>query len=159
MFFSSLYAGITQLIFVSSFIDFDFITKIIPDMYINITYKLCVLVKKYKSLYPIIIGDLMKYLFAIVFGLILLVLFSGCISVMSIKDVKSDNYVGKEVTVEGIVQGTIKIGDLSGFTIKDLNDSIAVYSLNLPKDGETKTVKGTLRKVPFIGYYIEETYD
>jgi len=115
---------------------------------------------KYKSILLIIIGDFMKYLLGFtILGLVLLVLFSGCISVIAIKDVKNDSYVGKEVTVQGTVEGTIKIADLSGYTIKDTNDSIAVYSLNLPKEGDKKTVTGTLRKVPFIGYYIEETYN
>jgi uncharacterized membrane protein YdfJ with MMPL/SSD domain len=97
----------------------------------------------------------MNYSILVVLGIVALVVFSGCIFATSIKDVKLDSYVGKEVTVAGTASGTVKIGDLSGYTVNDGTDSIAVSSLNLPKDGDTVRVTGTLRKIPIFGYYIE----
>jgi len=91
-------------------------------------------------------------------GLVLvLVLLSGCIFLaVPIADIKDDSYVGKEVIISGNVEGTIKIGDLSGYTLKDETGSIGVYSVNLPEEGTNKRVKGTVRKVPLLGYYLEE---
>jgi hypothetical protein len=87
---------------------------------------------------------------------IVVLLFSGCVSVTQIKDLKTEANLGKEVKVSGIVQGTIKLGDLSGYTIKDDSGSIGISSLDLPNEGSTITVTGILRKNLLFGYYIEE---
>lgn len=86
-----------------------------------------------------------------------LLLLSGC-SVDDISDIKSEEFVGKTVTVKGIVQDSIKLGKLSGYTLKDdFNNTISISSKNLPEDGSTKTVKGVLMKELIIGYYILES--
>jgi len=72
-----------------------------------------------------------------------------------IVDIKNGEHVGKTVTVRGIVQTTIKIGSLSGYTLKDNTDTIAVSSQQLPKEGETITVSGTLIHDTLLGYYIK----
>ena len=90
-------------------------------------------------------------LITLLFAMILL---SGCMTT-KISDVKSADYVGKTVTVSGTVQNTIKIGDLSGFTIKDETGTIGVSSESLPAEGTKITVTGTLMKDALLGYYIE----
>ena len=88
----------------------------------------------------------------------LLVLGAGC-GTVKISDLlnEPDKYMGKEVMVQGTVQGTVKIGSLSGFTLVDGNDKISVSSRELPEEGKKVTVKGTLMKEIFIGYYIYAT--
>ena len=83
-----------------------------------------------------------------------LVLLSGCSQ--SIEEVKQDKYVGEIVSVSGTVEGSIKIGDLSAYTLTDSNgDSIGVASDALPAEGDQVTAKGTLMKAPILGYYID----
>jgi len=85
--------------------------------------------------------------------LILLVFFAGC--AQSIKDVKTEENIGKVVAVRGTVENTVKIGDLSGYTLRDENgDTIGVVSKALPAEGDTVTAKGELVKAPILGYYI-----
>jgi hypothetical protein len=72
-----------------------------------------------------------------------------------ITDIKNGEHVGKTVIVRGVVQTTIKLGSLSGYTLKDNTDTIAVSSQQLPKEGETITVRGTLIHDTLLGYYIK----
>jgi ATP-dependent Lon protease len=82
-------------------------------------------------------------------------LLAGC-GTQSIREVKSEDYVGKEVAVAGSVGTTIKIGSLSGFTLTDKNgDTIGVKSDALPKEGSKMTVRGVLIKDTIFGYYIQ----
>jgi hypothetical protein len=69
----------------------------------------------------------------------------------------NDDYVGKTVSVAGTVEGTLKIGDISGYTLVDANgDKITVASERLPAEGDKVTVKGILRKGPLgLAYYID----
>jgi uncharacterized protein YdeI (BOF family) len=76
---------------------------------------------------------------------------TGCVK--SIEDLKNDDMIDKRVTVRGTVEGSIKIGSFSGYSIRDDTGNIGVVSDKLPEDGQTVTVKGTLRKL-FV-YYIE----
>jgi ABC-type Fe3+-hydroxamate transport system substrate-binding protein len=86
---------------------------------------------------------------------IALLLIVGCAS-QSIKDIKKDDMVGKTVAVSGTVEGVIKIGQLSGYTLVDANgDKIGVSSEALPKDGSKITVSGTLMKDTLLGFYIK----
>ncbi len=78
----------------------------------------------------------------------------GCMAT-TIKDVKNSDYVGKKVTVSGTVQNTIKLGTLSGYTIKDETDSIGVSSQTLPEEGSKISVTGILIKDTILGYYIK----
>jgi hypothetical protein len=92
----------------------------------------------------------------IIFALLLsIILISGCTK--AIKDVKSDTYLDKEVTIKGTVQSTIKLGTFSGYSLVDVNgDEIGILSDELPKEGTSKKVSGTLKKLPIINtYYID----
>jgi len=72
----------------------------------------------------------------------------------SIADVKIQDNVGKKVTVSGTVEGSLKLGEISGYTLKDDSGSIFISSNNLPDDGTKKTIRGLLEK-NLIGYYVE----
>lgn len=80
---------------------------------------------------------------------------SGCVT-HKIDDIKNSDYVGRKVTVSGTVQNTIKLGPLSGFTIKDDTDTIGVSSDSLPAEGSEIRVTGTLVKDTILGYYIQK---
>jgi len=90
---------------------------------------------------------------AILFALaVVLIILSGCAKTVS--EVKSPDFVGKQVSIKGTVQNTIKLGQLSGYTLKDDTGSIAVSSKSLPEEGAKITAKGTLMKDTLLGYYI-----
>ncbi len=97
---------------------------------------------------------------AVFLGLLLilvsaLLLTAGC-GFVSIKELKEnpEKYVGKEVVVSGIVENSIKIGSLSGFSLKEGEYSINVQSQELPTEGKKVTVQGVVMKEVFLGYYI-----
>ncbi len=77
------------------------------------------------------------------------------LAAQKISEVKTEENIGKTVTVKGEVKTVIKIGQLSGYTLEDESGTIAVSSQELPKEGETITVKGTLIKDTLLGYYIK----
>ncbi len=77
------------------------------------------------------------------------------VQTQKISDVKTQDNVGKVVKVRGEVKSVIKIGQLSGYTLEDASGTIAVSSEDLPKEGDTMTVKGTLIKDTLLGYYIK----
>jgi len=95
----------------------------------------------------------MKSKILIVMLCLSLLVLTGC--VQSIVDVKQDGNIDEKVTVKGAVENTVKFGELSGYTLIDDTGSIAISSNELPEEGKTKTISGTLRKRPFLGYYIE----
>ncbi|MFW6383560.1 MAG: hypothetical protein ACOCZQ_02855 [Nanoarchaeota archaeon] len=83
-----------------------------------------------------------------------LILITGCSQ--SIEQIKSEDYVGEEVTVKGEVKKSLKIGDVSGFRLEDdKNNSIKVGSEKLPQEGNTVTVTGILMDDSLMGYYIQ----
>lgn len=83
----------------------------------------------------------------------LLLLIGG--GVKTVSEIKNDDYLGDSVKVSGKVDSSVKLGTLSGYTLRDKNeDRIFVSSSGLPKEGSSVTVKGTLRK-NLLGYYIE----
>ncbi len=94
-------------------------------------------------------------------GIIFLIIFfslfiSGCGSLtVSELNQNKEKYLGEEISVTGIVTNTIKIGSLSGYTLKDekTDETIAVKSSILPEEGEKITIKGTLMK-DLVFYYI-----
>jgi hypothetical protein len=90
----------------------------------------------------------------IILLMFIVIFISGC-TASTIKDVKNPDYVGKTITVYGIVQNTIKIGAISGYTIKDATDTIGVSSESLPKEGNEIRVTGILIKDTVLGYYIK----
>ncbi len=83
-----------------------------------------------------------------------MIFITGC-TIASIKDVKNPDYVGKKITVSGTVQDTIKVGEISGYTIKDKTDTIKVSSQSLPAEGSNISVTGILIKDTIFGYYIK----
>jgi len=92
-----------------------------------------------------------KFLFLVLMATLLV--FTGCVD--KISEIKSEDFVDETVTVKGTVENTIKLGALSGYTIKDADgESIFVSSEELPKEGDTKRVSGTLKN-NLLGYYIE----
>lgn len=90
----------------------------------------------------------------IVLGLVALLIYQTLI-VQKIADVKTEENVGEKVIVRGEVKTVVKIGSLSGYTLEDESGTIAVSSDNLPEEGETLTVKGTLMREILLGYYIK----
>jgi hypothetical protein len=82
-----------------------------------------------------------------------LIFLTGCIP-RTIAEVKNEQYVGKTVMVIGTVGTTIKIGQLSGYTISDSTGNIGVKSDTLPVEGSKITVTGILAKDSIFGYYI-----
>jgi cytochrome oxidase Cu insertion factor (SCO1/SenC/PrrC family) len=89
----------------------------------------------------------------LILGLLVAVFIVG--STKKIADIKTTDYVGKKVTVKGTVENTVKIGSLSGYTLADESGKISVSSQNLPEEGETIRVSGTLIKDTLLGYYIQ----
>lgn len=98
-----------------------------------------------------------RYIFTGIIFLIMFSLFiSGCgILTVSELNENKEKYLGEEISVTGIVTNTMKIGSLSGYTLKDekTEDTIAVRSNNLPEEGKKITIKGTLMK-DLVFYYI-----
>ncbi len=96
----------------------------------------------------------MRYL-AITTLALLLLLTAGCASA-SVKQINSDTdkYMGKKVIVSGEVLAPMKIGSLSGFTLRDDGSSIMVSSDDVPDKGKEVTVKGTVVKGLFSTHYI-----
>ncbi|HJX06254.1 MAG TPA: hypothetical protein VJ461_06100 [Candidatus Nanoarchaeia archaeon] len=84
-----------------------------------------------------------------------LFIITGC-STKTVKEIKSEEYIGKDIAIAGTVGATVKIGSLSGFTLTDKNgDTIGVKSDSLPKEGSKITVRGVLVKDTIFGYYIQ----
>jgi citrate lyase synthetase len=92
------------------------------------------------------------FIVLIIFGL--LVIATAC-SVQKISDIKTDDNIGKTVTVSGTVEKVLKVGSISGYILKDDTGSISVSTQKLPSDGDKLTVKGVLIKDTLIGYYIK----
>ena len=86
---------------------------------------------------------------------IALLLVSGC-AYTSVKQINSDpdSYMGKKVVVSGKVVAPMKLGSLSGFTLKQDKSSIMVSSEEVPPAGEEVVVKGTVVKGLFSTHYI-----
>ncbi|MCP4647804.1 MAG: hypothetical protein GY852_08775 [bacterium] len=99
----------------------------------------------------------MKKAFAFaLFGLLLF----GCagIGTTPLEDLNNDpaGYKGKEVTVHGTVTNTIKIGQLSGYTLVDEEGhGIRVSSASLPAEGKEITITGVFMQDSIFGYYIQ----
>ncbi len=97
----------------------------------------------------------MKNKLVLVIVLIGLIFVATACMAKSIADVKNPDLVGKKVSVRGEVTATIKLGSISGYTLKDETGTISVSSESLPKEGDTMTVSGTLVKDIILGYYIK----
>ncbi len=87
--------------------------------------------------------------------LFMLFFLAGC-SVDNIEEIKDDDYIGETVVVSGTVKDSIKLGELSGFTLEDdEGNTIGVASESLPREGEEIVVEGTLKRELVIGYFID----
>jgi hypothetical protein len=85
--------------------------------------------------------------------LLSLVILAGC--AQHIADIKNEEHIGKQVAVSGTAENTMKIGSISGFTLRDGNSSILVKTEILPEEGKTVTVSGVVIKDSLFGYYIK----
>jgi hypothetical protein len=94
-----------------------------------------------------------KKVFLVVVLIGLVFVMTACVK--TVADVKNPDLVGKTVTVKGEVGTTIKLGPISGYTVTDDTGTISVSSENLPKEGDTVKVSGTLIKDTLLGYYIK----
>ena len=94
----------------------------------------------------------------VLFGLALFgMLFFGCLmQTTKIRDILDDpdSFVGKEVKVKGVVEASVKIGQLSGFRVNDNTGMIGVRSDTLPPEGSVVTVVGTVADDTIFGHYI-----
>jgi hypothetical protein len=99
----------------------------------------------------------LKKLFAIVLVSVLLFGCSG-IGTTPLEDLNDNpkDFAGKEVTVHGTVTNTIKIGQLSGYTLIDEEGhGIRVSSASLPAEGKEITITGMFVQDSLFGYYIQ----
>ena len=78
----------------------------------------------------------------------------GC-AAQSIESVKTEEKIGKKVTVTGTVKSSIKIGSISAYVLEDNTGTIGVSAERLPVEGERVTAKGVLIKDSLFGYYIK----
>jgi hypothetical protein len=78
-------------------------------------------------------------------------------NIQNIADIKKEEFLGKTVSVKGMVVNNLKTGSISGYRLKDATDSIPVSSQNLPKVNSTVSVSGILRTSSYFGYYIATT--
>ena len=82
----------------------------------------------------------------------------GCIGTTSLEELNENpaEYTGKEVTVRGIVEDTVKIGQLSGYSlVGEDGHEIKVSSASLPAEGKEITVSGVFLKDSLFGYYLQ----
>ncbi|MBD3389599.1 hypothetical protein GF415_01440, partial [Candidatus Micrarchaeota archaeon] len=92
-----------------------------------------------------------------IFAAALLSLFIfGCMGIGTtpIEDINEtpSEYTGKEITVHGTVENTVKLGSLSGYTLTDEDgNSIRVSSESLPAEGKEITVSGVFMKDSLFG--------
>lgn len=85
----------------------------------------------------------------------LLLLLTACASTTVGEIVEDpDKYVGKKVVVTGEVIMPIKLGKLSGFTLREGKDNIIVASDTIPDEREKVTIKGTVVEGVLMPHYI-----
>jgi hypothetical protein len=78
-------------------------------------------------------------------------------NIQNIADIKKEEFLGKTVSVKGMVVNNLKTSRLSGYRLKDATDSIPVSSQNLPVVNTTVSVTGVLQTSSYFGYYIAVT--
>jgi hypothetical protein len=87
-----------------------------------------------------------------------LLLMVGCTGIQTISEVKDEDNINLQVTIRGNVSSSVKLGELSGYTITDDTGSIFVSSDSLPAEGSIIIVTGELERT-ILGYYIETKSD
>jgi len=90
-------------------------------------------------------------------SLVLVLLVAGCAMSVSELNADKEKYVGEKITVAGVVKNTVKIGSLSGYTLRDpkTDETVAVSAQKLPSEGKDVTVSGTWSKDTLFGYYLK----
>lgn len=93
-------------------------------------------------------------------ALLVSLLLFGCMGIgeTKITDLKNnpDKYAGEKITVSGTVENTVKLGQLSGYSLVDENgNKITVSSQALPAEGSKKTVSGIYMRDSLFGYYLK----
>jgi hypothetical protein len=96
-----------------------------------------------------------KTIVALILLLLSLLLLSGCMTKISDINADPSDYMGKTVTVQGTVLTPIKMGVISGFTLKEDGTSILVSSTDVPSADAEVTVKGMVMKGMLMPQYIE----
>lgn len=96
-----------------------------------------------------------KILIAFVFLVLSLLLLSGCATTIANINADPDSYLGQKVTVEGAVSAPIKLGALSGFTLKQDGASIIVSTNTLPDEKTSVKVKGIVMQGMMMPPYIK----
>ncbi len=84
-------------------------------------------------------------------------LFFGCVGQpISLKELNDNpgDYLGQEVTVTGTVKDTLKLGQLSGYTLTDGEVVVKVSSKSLPEEGKNIMVTGVWTRDTIFGYYL-----
>ncbi len=78
---------------------------------------------------------------------------------MEVHEIAGDKeaFDGQTITVSGIAEDTVKIGELSGYSLRDpiTDERIAVSSDTLPREGETVRVTGVWVRDSLFGYYLK----
>ena len=82
---------------------------------------------------------------------------AGTSNIQSIAEINNETYLGKVVTVRGIVVNNVKIGVISGYRLKDDTGSIPISSQILPPVNSTVTVTGNIYQTRFFGLVINQT--
>ena len=92
----------------------------------------------------------------ILFPFLFFLLLFGCIGTIPLKDLNNNpsGHIGEKITVSGTVENTVKIGTLSGYTLREGNETIKVSSRALPGEGDKVTVSGTWNRDTLFGYYL-----
>lgn len=94
---------------------------------------------------------------ALLFVVFVSLLMVGC-AITSVEDIEKEDMIGKKVIVKGEVLSSFKFGSLSGYTLELSDGDIFVSSDDLPEEGKTKMVSGTVSK-SILGYYIDAKDD
>ena len=90
-----------------------------------------------------------------IIAIVLTLFFIVSCTSQTIEEIKNEDHIGKTVSVRGTVESTIKLGQLSGYTLSDNSgETIGVSTEDLPKEGSTVTARGVLMKDTLFGYYI-----
>ena len=74
--------------------------------------------------------------------------------IQSITSIKTAQNLNKTFTVEGMVVSNVRTGSISGYRLKNGNDSIPISSRNIPPINSTVTVTGILHTSSYFGYYL-----
>lgn len=87
----------------------------------------------------------------LLFILLFLVLFLVACTT-SAQEIKTGDFEGETVTVKGEAENAFRLGDLSGYNLRDNTGVIFVSTTDLPENGETVRVRGEVKRVLGMNY-------